>query len=165
MNKESLFCSVWQLLTGFNNGPHNEHPGKVSQLMDPDCLHKQFLQWINESWKSASSHWNMHSFPCTNDWMNVKHVFTFISPPLWEAHICLSFILDFHVAILGLYQQFIEKAIKLVGCTDYLNGSTKTIQMLFSYQIMKCHMDMIFWITSAASIMQVRKSWNSGMQQ
>ncbi len=35
---------VWQLLTGFNNGPQNEHPGEVSQLMDPDCIHKQLLQ-------------------------------------------------------------------------------------------------------------------------
>lgn len=48
MKKESLFGSLWQLLTGFNKGPHNKHPGKVSQLMDPDCIHKQFLQWISE---------------------------------------------------------------------------------------------------------------------
>lgn len=165
MNKESLFGSVWQLLTGFNNGPHNEHPGKVSQLMDPDCLHKQFLQWINGSWKSASSHWNTHSSPRTNDWMNVKHVFTFISP-LFEQH--TSAYLSYLTSMLlfgGQYLQFIEEAIKLVGCTDYLNGSTKNIQMLFGYQIMKCHIDTIFWITSAASIMQVCKSWNSGMRQ
>ncbi|KAF0030822.1 hypothetical protein F2P81_017553 [Scophthalmus maximus] len=26
----------------FNNGPHDEHPAKVSRLMDPDCIQKQF---------------------------------------------------------------------------------------------------------------------------
>lgn len=77
--------SVWQLLTGFNNGPHKEHPGRVSQLMDQDCIHKQFLRWINESRNSASSHWNMQLPLCTNDWMNGKDVFTSISP-LFEKH-------------------------------------------------------------------------------
>lgn len=32
MDKESLLGSFQQLLTGFNNCPQNEHPGKVSQL-------------------------------------------------------------------------------------------------------------------------------------
>ena len=63
--------------------------------------------------------------------MNVKAVFTCISL-LFEKHTSayLSYLTS-HVAIWGSCQQFIEKAIKLVGCTDYLNDSTRNIQMLF----------------------------------
>lgn len=73
-----------------------------------------------------------HAVISLHKWLNERQrCFYMYFPSIREAHICLSLILDFHVAIWGSCQQFIEKAIKLVGCTDYLNDSTKNIQILF----------------------------------